>query len=122
LFYDSTRHDRQGKVMRFLISVIDSQTASATSEEYAAIDIFNARLSTSGSLVIACGVDDPETAQIIDARHGAPSARHTPLHVGDEWITGFWIVDVDNRNEAERLAEEASRACNRRVELRPLLG
>ncbi|NBQ01552.1 MAG: hypothetical protein EBU45_05955, partial [Actinobacteria bacterium] len=35
---------------------------------------------------------------------------------------GFWIIDVPNQEIALELAARGSKACNRRVELRPLLG
>ena len=35
---------------------------------------------------------------------------------------GFWVIEVSSEAEAHALAAEASQACNRRIELRPVLG
>ncbi|MEY3115626.1 MAG: hypothetical protein RL611_340, partial [Actinomycetota bacterium] len=37
------------------------------------------------------------------------------------YISGIWIIEADDQAEAEVLAAEGSMACNRKVELRPLL-
>jgi hypothetical protein len=108
--------------MRFLISVIDSTSGSATADEYAAIDAFNSGLQANGNWIAAFGLGDPSTATVIDARTASVLVRPGAHHVTDEWISGCWLIQVDSGDEAKRLAEEASRACNRRVELRPLLG
>ena len=108
--------------MRFLISVIDSTSGSATVDEYAAIDAFNAVLQAQGHWISAFGLDDPATATVIDARRAPVDVRNGPHHVADEWLSGCWLIQADNIDEANRLAIAASSACNRRVELRPLLG
>jgi hypothetical protein len=96
--------------MRFLISVIDTQTrAPHTSEEMKAIDDFNDKIEAAGQRLFACGMDAPSTAQVFDNRDGA-------------YFSGFWIVKVDSLETAQQLAAEGSRACNRKVELRPLFG
>ncbi|NDI24601.1 MAG: hypothetical protein EBY87_03565 [Actinobacteria bacterium] len=45
-----------------------------------------------------------------------------PFKPAPEFFSGFWIIDVPNREIAESLAKKASAACNRKVELRPILG
>jgi hypothetical protein len=51
-----------------------------------------------------------------------PLVTEGPLHSGPEYLSGFWIIDARTLEEARTLAAEASKHCNRRVELRPLLG
>lgn len=108
--------------MRFLISVIDNTSGSATADEYAAIDAFNAALQADGHWISAFGLDDPSAATVINARMPSVDIRTGPHHVADEWISGCWLIHADSSDEATRLAIAASAACNRRVELRPLLG
>jgi hypothetical protein len=109
--------------MRFLISVIDTQTRSPhTPEEIKAIDAFNDKIEDAGQRLFACGIDSPDTAIVFDRRNGKSDSSDGPHHNGDEFFSGFWIVKVDSLETAKQLAAEGSTACNRKVELRPLLG
>ena len=108
--------------MQFLISVIDDQTGSATPQEMAAIDAFNDGLRAAGHWVVACGITAPSEASVIDGRGAEPVVTHGPLHESTDYIAGFWLVNAPDARTAQSLASEASKACNRRVELRPLLG
>jgi hypothetical protein len=108
--------------MRFLISVMDTSTGSATSEEMAAIDVFNDRLVADGHWVLACGLAAPATALVIDGRTPEPFVTEGPLIRTADYVSGFWIVEAADHETARALAVDGSRACNRLVELRPLLG
>lgn len=108
--------------MQFLISVIDDQTGSATPDEMAAIDAFNERLQAEGHWVLACGVTSPSEASVIDNRGAETVTTNGPLHDATEYISGFWLITAPSLDVARVLAADGSRACNRRVELRPLLG
>lgn len=109
--------------MRFIISVIDTQTRPPhTSEEIKAIDDFNDKIEDAGQRLFACGIDSPDRAQVFDSRNGGSVTGSGPHHESNEFFSGFWIVKVDSLETAQKLAAEGSRACNRKVELRPLLG
>lgn len=107
--------------MHFMISVIDDATGSATPEEMTEIDSFNAALRQEGQLVFAGGLAAPAEARVIDARGSASDVTAGPLHEGREHVSGFWLVDLPDAEMAQHVATAASRACHRRVELRPLL-
>ena len=109
--------------MRFLISVIDTQTrAPHTPEEMKAIDDFNDKIEDAGQRLFACGIDSPEMAMVFDYRSRATESIPGPHNSSSEFFSGFWIVKVDSLETAQQLAAEGSKACNRKVELRPLLG
>ena len=109
--------------MRFIISVIDTQTRPPhTPEEIKAIDDFNDKIEDAGQRLFACGIDSPDKAQVFDSRNGGLTTSSGPHHESNEFFSGFWIVKVDSLETAQKLAAEGSRACNRKVELRPLLG
>lgn len=108
--------------MRFLISVIDDQTGTARPDEMAEIDAFNERLRAGGHWVFACGVAAPSTAVTIDNRDGTPVVTEGPFLTSPEYQSGFWIVEAADRETAIALATEGSRCCNRKVEVRALLG
>jgi hypothetical protein len=108
--------------MRYLVSVIDDQTGSATPAEMAAIDAFNERLETQSHWVFAGGLASPGTATVIDNRGGRGVSTDGPFMQSTEYVSGFWIIEAPDLDAALRLAAEGSRACNRKVELRSFLG
>jgi hypothetical protein len=107
---------------QYLMSVLTETPDLATAEEQAAIDVFNGRLETEGHWVFANGLASPSTATVIDGRDGEPVFTDGPYLESKEWIIGFWIVNAPDLDVALRLAAAGSKACNRRVELRPFLG
>lgn len=108
--------------MRFLIAVIDDRSNSANSNEMAAIDEFNDHLSEKGQLIMACGIEDPSSATVLDNRANAGQATDGPLNETKEFMAGFWIISAESEAEAKELAAWGSKACNRKVELRKLHG
>ena len=115
--------------MQYLMSVIDNttdeelrRTGSATSEEAAAIDVFNARLQAEGHWVFAGGLGGPDTATVIDSRGGEAVFTDGPFVETKEYLAGFWIIEAPDLDAALTLAAEGSRACNRKIEVRPFLG
>jgi len=107
--------------VRFLISVIDDRSNSGTETEMKAIDEFNDRLEANGHWIFACGLADPSQATLIDNRNDAGLLTHGPLFKAPEQFSGFWIIEAKDESEARELAIAGSKACNRKVELRPLL-
>ena len=107
--------------MHYLLSVIDSTPESATTDEMAAIDTFNDGLRADGRWVFAGGLGSPDTATVVDGRGAQPMVTDGPFVETKEWLSGFWIVDAPDLDVALALAEAGSRACNRRVEVRPFL-
>jgi hypothetical protein len=108
--------------MQYLISVIDDKTRSANPTEMAEIDDFNTRLQADGHWVFAGGLDSPNTATVIDNRSGSAVFTDGPFVESEEHVAGFWIIESPDLESALKLAAEGSRCCNRKVELRPLLG
>lgn len=106
--------------MKFLISVIDDISNSGTPEEMVEIDAFNDKLRANNQFIFAWGLQAPETATVIDNRGGADTETGRPLFDVQEHYSGFWLVETADAETAKKLAYEASKACNRRVELRPL--
>ena len=105
--------------MKFLISVIDTLENPGTTDEMVEIDMFNDRLSADGQFIFAWGLQAPETATVIDNRGGANLSTSEPLFDSPENVSGLWVIDVIDAETARTLAFAASKACNRKVELRP---
>ena len=107
--------------MRYLVSVIDDQTGSATPAEMAAIDAFNDRLEADGHWVFAAGLASPSAATVIDNRDGVMVFTDGPFLESKEYLGGFWVIEAPDLDVALKLAAEGSKHCNRKVEVRPFL-
>jgi hypothetical protein len=108
--------------MQYLFTVIDDRTGSGTPDEMVAIDAFNERLIADGHWVFAGGLDSPSTATVIDnTRGGEAMLTDGPFVETKEHMAGFWVIEAPDLDVALKLAVEASKHCNRRLEVRPLL-
>ena len=107
--------------MQYLVSVIDDTAGLATPEEMAAITVFDDRLQAEGYWVFAGGLASPETATVIDNRGGEAVFSDGPFVESKEHLAGFWILKAPDLDVVLKLATEASKACNRKVEVRPFL-
>jgi len=107
--------------MQYLVSVIYDKTNSGTPEEMAAIDTFNDRLQAEGHWVFAGGLAAPSSATVIDSRDGAAMFTDGPFLESKEYLAGLWIIEAADLDVALKLAAEGSKACNRKIEVRPFL-
>ncbi len=107
--------------MQYLFSVIYDQSDLATADEMAAIDVFNDRLQAEGHWVFAGGLGSPSTATVIDNRYGEAVLTDGPFVESKEFLAGFWVIEARDFDIALKLATEGSKACNRKVEVRPFL-
>jgi hypothetical protein len=107
--------------MQYLVSVIDDNAGSATPTEEAAIDEFNERLQAKGHWVFAGGLGAPSSATVIDNRGAEAIFTDGPFLESKEYLAGFWIIEAADLDVALKLATEGSKACNRKVEVRPFL-
>ena|SRR5580704_3834800 len=107
--------------MQYLVSVITDAPNLATPEEDAAIDVFNDRLQAEGRWVFAGGLAAPSSATVIDNRGEEPIFSDGPFVESKEYLAGFWIIEAADLDVALKLATAGSKACNRKVEVRPFL-
>jgi hypothetical protein len=113
--------------MHYLLSVVDTTSGptgdgSATDNEAADIDVFNEALQADGYWVFAGGLAAPDTATLIDNRDDKALVTDGPFVETKEYLSGFWVIEAPDLDVALRLASEASKACTRKVEVRPFLG
>ena len=107
--------------MQYLVSVIHNSDSLATPEEDAAIDVFNERLQSEGHWVFAGGLAGPRSATVIDNRGGETLFTDGPFVESKEYLVGFWVMQAPDLDVALKLAAEGSKACNRKIEVRPFL-
>jgi hypothetical protein len=105
--------------MQYLVSVIFDAPDLATEDEMAAIDAFNDRLQADGHWVFAGGLAAPSSATVIDNRGQEAMVTDGPFVESKEYLAGFWIIEAADLDVALKLAAEGSKACNRKVEVRP---
>ena len=108
--------------MHYLVCVIDDTAGLATPEEMAAINAFNERLKAAGYWVFAGGLAAPSTATVIDNRGEEVLFTDGPFLESKEHLAGFWIIEAADLDVALKLGADASKHCNRKVEVRPFLG
>ena len=107
--------------MQYLVSVIDHRTNSGTPEEAVAIDEFNERLHGGGHWVFAGGLAAPDTSTVIDGRGEEPVFTDGPFIESKEHMAGLWVIEAPDLDVALALMADGSKACNRRLEVRPML-
>ena len=108
--------------MQYMVSVIDDKTNSGTPDEMTAIHAYNEQLQADGHWVFAGGLAAPSTATVIDNRAGNALFSDGPFLESKEYVAGLWIIEAPDLDVALKLATAGSKACNRKVEVRPLLG
>jgi hypothetical protein len=107
--------------MQYLFSVIADDDTLASPDEDAAIDVFNDRLQAEGHWVFAGGLGAPASATVIDNRGEEALFTDGPFVESKEYLAGFWIIEAADLDVALSLASAGSKACNRKVEVRPFL-
>jgi hypothetical protein len=107
--------------MQYVVFVINDTDGLARPDEEAAIDVFNARLQAEGHWVFAGGLGSLDLATVIDNRGGEAIITDGPFLESKEHIVGFWIIEAPDLDVALTLAAEGSKACNRKIEVRPFL-
>ncbi|HEX4699707.1 MAG TPA: YciI family protein [Actinomycetes bacterium] len=107
--------------MQYLVSVIDDGTGPNTQTEETAIDAFNDRLRDEGYWVFAGGLGSPEAATVIDNRRDEVVFTDGPFVESKEYLAGFWIIEAPDLDVALKLATDGSKACHRKIEVRPFL-
>ena len=83
--------------------------------------MFNDRLNGEGHWVFASGLAAPSTATVIDNRGEDPIFTDGPFLESKEHLAGFWVMEAADLDVALKLAAAGSKACNRKVEVRPFL-
>jgi hypothetical protein len=85
------------------------------------IDAFNEKLQKNHNWITAAGIAGAPKAKLIDNRSDKNEIIEGTLVAGTQNYSGFWLIEADSEEVAQDLALAGSKACNRRVELRPYL-
>jgi len=108
--------------MRFLLAVMAVDGfAAATPDEMTAINAFNDQLDRQGKSLLAIGLSGPRDSWVVDNRDNAEVTAEGAAVASEEYMAGMWLIEAMDMNEALEIAQVASRACNRRIEVRAVL-
>ena len=83
--------------------------------------LWHDRLQAEGQLVFAGGLGAPDPAVVIDNRGVERLVTDGPFVESQESIAGVWIIEAPDLAVALALGTEGTKACNRKVEVRPFL-
>ena len=104
--------------MQYLVSVIDDKDNPGSADRQPAIREFNDRLIADGYWVFAGGLADTTTATVVDNRGGEAVVTDGPFLESKEYLAGVWVWEAPDLDVALKLATEASKVCDRKVEVR----
>src|SRR5215469_7087660 len=114
--HNTTGDDLQ---MQYLVSVIDDKSNPGSTDRQPAISAFNERLIAQGYWVFAGGLADTEAATVIDNRGEQAVFSDGPFVESKEYLAGVWVWEAPDLDVALKLAAEASKVCDRKIEVRP---
>ena len=105
--------------MQYLVSVIDDKSNPGSTDRQPAISAFNERLIAEGYWVFAGGLADTDAATVIDNRGEQAVFSDGPFVESKEYLAGVWVWEAPDLDVALKLATEASKVCDRKIEVRP---
>ena len=81
---------------------------------------FREELRQSGNLIVADALQHPQPATTLRVRSGMVSVTDGPFAETKEQLGGFYVIDVEDLNDAIRLASKIPAARLGAVEVRPI--
>ncbi|GAB17458.1 hypothetical protein GOEFS_033_00190 [Gordonia effusa NBRC 100432] len=86
----------------------------------AAVGKVNDDMMAAGAFVTAGGLHPPSTAITVDATGDSIAHTPGPFVEATEYVGGFWIIEATDQATAVKWAEQASAACQSKIEVRAL--
>lgn len=108
--------------MHYLFTVVGDTANEVDDSAPGAVGAFNERLKAEGRWVFGGGLTSPADATVTDNRGSAAVFSDGPFVESKEYLAGFWVLEADDLDVALALSADASRACNRKIEVRPFDG
>lgn len=114
------------KVMMFMIPKVyqsDNEPGEDFAPDAAAVEAmtrFNERLAEAGSLILLDGLRPPSSGARISFGSGKPRVTRGPFAEAGEVVGGYWLLRVNDMDEAIRWAEQCPAAEGDVLEIRPI--
>ncbi len=112
--------------MQFMLALIAEErswediTPDEVKKNLAEMGQFNAELTEAGAFVTAGGLQERATGTTVHYGEGEPLVTDGPFAETKEQLSGFWIIDVENLDEALAWAEKIPFTSDH-VEIRPMV-
>ena len=110
--------------MRFMVLMIPKgyETAAPgttpSAEAVAAMMKYNEELKAAGVLITLDGLHPPSTGARVSFAAGKPVVTDGPFTEAKEVIGGYWMIDVNSRDEAIAWAKRCPASSNEIIEIR----
>jgi hypothetical protein len=112
--------------MQFMLALIAEErsweevTPDEVKKNLAEMGQFNAELTEAGAWVTGGGLQERATGTTVHYGDGEPLITDGPFAETKEQLSGFWIIDVENLDEALAWAKKIPFTSNH-VEIRPMV-
>src|SRR5260370_31744589 len=132
------RIERSEKEMKYILMVNGTKANFAEYDKWSKQDMeanvafmhaFNKQLKDEGVYVATEGLGWPDQAKLVRAAKDGTPITDGVFPESKEFLAGYWIVDVESPEQANRIAAPASAApalggapSNVAIEVRPVLG
>ena len=109
---------------QYLLSVhtvegLPPQPEEETQRMFAQVGRVNEELQAAGAWVFAGGLLPAESATVVRTEGGTTTMTDGPFAETKEQLGGFWVLRLEDLDQALAWAEKCSRACMGPVEVRP---
>jgi hypothetical protein len=99
----------------------ESFPPDALARGIAEVDEFNRRYKETGELLGAYGLGDELTAKTVRVRRGVPAVTDGPYIEAKEFVSSFFLLDVENEARALEIVAKYPFASQNAVEVWPVL-
>jgi len=112
--------------MQFMLALIAEErswedvTPEEVKKNLADMGQFNAELTAAGAMVTGAGLQERATGTTVHYGEGEPLVTDGPFAETKEQLSGFWIIDVENLDEALAWAKKIPFTSDH-VEIRPMV-
>lgn len=94
----------------------------AIQQSFTDVGTFNEQLQADGHWVFGGGLTNITDATMVDGTGDDVIVTDGPFAESKEFLGGFWVIEAPDLDTALKLAAGASKACQGRLEVRPLQG
>ena len=110
--------------MEYMLAVHNIDGAPQLSPEemqnaFAQVDRVNAEFQAEGRWVFAGGLHPADTATVVRVTDGDVITTDGPFAETKEQLGGFWVIQVDDLDQALAWADKCALACGCPIEVRP---
>jgi hypothetical protein len=113
-------------VKQYLLAVQFDETAPESDEELSALMTRTNRVTdemkAAGSWVFVGGLMPSHATTVVSPGPGAPTTTDGPFAETKEQLGGFWVIEVEDLDQALAWAEKCVLACGCPIEVRPFNG